>query len=168
MAAVSADPEPPPEPDRRLAGAALAGWIASGTAGAVLLAVVALAVVPVLREVDGLPGWVVPVLVAAVVVACVLSAAVLPVLRHRTWRYAVREEEIDFVHGSLVRVRTVVPMARVQHVETARGFFEGALGIATLRVHTAGGAYAIPGLPAEVAAHLRTEIARRARVADEV
>ena len=158
----------PPEPTQRIASAALAAWLIGGGASAVGLALAATVAVPVLRKVDGLPGWVPGVVIAAVAVTCVLLAAVIPVVRFRTWRYAVRPEEIDIVHGTFVRTRTVVPMARVQHVETERGPVERALEIATLKIHTAAGEHKIPGLRDAAAAHLRTEIARRARVVDEV
>lgn len=158
----------PPEPDRRLASAVLGAWIVAGTALAAGVAVASAALLPVLDEVDGLPGWVQPVLVVLVAVTCLLSAVVLPVARYRTWRYAVRPEEIDLLRGWFVRRRTVIPMARVQHVETERDVFDRMFDIATIKVHTAAETHTIPGVPETRAAELRTEIARRARVVDEV
>jgi membrane protein YdbS with pleckstrin-like domain len=126
------------------------------------------AIIPAVGEVDGVPGWVVPLLVVGLATYGVVAVLVAPVLRYRTWRYAVREEEIDVLHGTFVRTRTVIPMARVQHVDTSQGVLGRMLDLATLNVHTAADAHAIPGLPTGVAAALRTEIAQRARVPDAV
>ncbi len=132
------------------------------------VAVVVAAAVPVLEAVDGMPGWVAPMLRAAVPVAGVLAILVVPLLRYRSWRFAVRDEELDLLRGAVVRRRTIVPMARVQHVDTQQGLVGRALDFATLNVHTAAATHEIPGIPVAEAFRLRTEIARRARVADEV
>jgi membrane protein YdbS with pleckstrin-like domain len=148
-----------PEPDRRPASRALAAWMLSGAVpGVVALVVAATAFHGTAR-------------VLAVVVALAFAALVavgLPLLRYRTWRYAVREDEIDLRHGALVVRRTIVPMARVQHVDTSVTPVGQLFGIATLSVHTAAGKHEIPGLDAHVAAELRTEIARYAHEPDDV
>jgi hypothetical protein len=108
-----------------------------------------------------------PALAVAVVFA-VGTAVVVPVLRYRTWRYAAREDELDLRHGAWVVRRTIVPMSRIQHVDTTRTPLGQLLGTATLTVHTAAGKHAIPGLDAAVADRLRTQIARSAREPDDV
>jgi membrane protein YdbS with pleckstrin-like domain len=108
-----------------------------------------------------------PAVLAAVAFA-LLAAVLVPAVRYRTWRYAVRAEEIDLRHGAWVVRRTIVPMARVQHVDTARTPLGQLLGISTLTVHTAAGKHEIPGLEAGTADRLRTEIARYAREPDAV
>ena len=49
------------------------------------------------------------------------GSAVVPMVRWRTWRYEVRPEELDLLRGVLVVTRTLIPMARVQHVEHRHG-----------------------------------------------
>jgi membrane protein YdbS with pleckstrin-like domain len=109
-----------------------------------------------------------PLAILAAVVFAVLAAVVVPLLRYRTWRYAVREEEIDLRRGAWVVRRTIVPMARVQHVDTAVTPLGQLFEISTLTIHTAAGKHEIPGLDAGTAARLRTEIARYAREPDDV
>jgi membrane protein YdbS with pleckstrin-like domain len=146
----------PPDPDQRPARAALLAWMLGGAgAGLAVIAIVTFAV--------GGPG---PVLVACLF--AVLVAVVAPLLRYRTWRYAVRAEEIDLRHGAFVVRRTIVPMSRVQHVDTAVTPLGQLFGIATLTVHTAAGKHEIPGLAAGTADRLRTEIARAIREPDDV
>jgi hypothetical protein len=108
-----------------------------------------------------------PVVLGALVLA-VVAAIVVPLLRYRTWRYAVREQEIDLRHGTFVVRRTIVPMVRVQHVDTAVTPLGQVFGITTLTIHTAAGKHEIPGLAAPTADRLRTEIARAIREPDDV
>ena len=153
--------ELPPDPDQRLEPAVLLSWAATGVAMTAVAAVLTAA----LPGVDG--GWATLRVVALLVLA--LAAIVVgPALRYRNWRYAVREEEIDLRHGTWVVRRTIVPMARVQHVDTSRSALGQVLGIATLTIHTAAGAHSIPGIAAGNADLLRNGIARRARVPDDV
>jgi membrane protein YdbS with pleckstrin-like domain len=148
--------ELPPDPDQRLSSRALIAWIVAGI-GYGVVAVVAVSAI------FGSP-W----LIIAAVVFAIVMAAVLPVVRYRTWRYAVREEEIDLRHGAWVVRRTIVPMARVQHVDTSRTPLGQAFEISNLTIHTAAGKHEIPGLEAGTADRLRTEIARYAREPDDV
>jgi membrane protein YdbS with pleckstrin-like domain len=92
----------------------------------------------------------------------------VPELRWARWRYEVRDEEIDLRHGTVRITRTLVPMLRVQHVDTTQGPLDQALGLATVVVHTAAGATTIPALDEGHAARLRDRIAALARTADEL
>jgi membrane protein YdbS with pleckstrin-like domain len=147
----------PPDPDQRPAPAALLAWMLGG-AGASLLVTV-LAVVAVGPRL---------VVVLAALVFTALAAVVVPLLRYRTWRYAVREAEIDLRSGAFVVRRTIVPMARVQHVDTSVTPLGQLFGIATLTVHTAAGKHEVPGLAGATADRLRTEIAQAIREPDDV
>ncbi len=97
-----------------------------------------------------------------------LAVTVLPELRHRRWRYEVREHEIDIRHGTFAVTRTIVPMRRVQHVATSRGLLEQAFELATVSFHTAAGGTSIPALWEIEADRVRTRIATLARTADEL
>ncbi len=98
--------------------------------------------------------------------ALVLGTPLVPELRWRRWRWEVREHEIDLQRGIAVLRRTLIPMARVQHVETERGVLEQAYGLATVEIHTAAGAHKIPLLSDYDAGVLRARIAELARTAD--
>lgn len=174
LAPIALDPGPegpdglPPEPHRRLAPGVVTLWMAGGAGSTIVTVLVASILLPLLDRADGAPRWAVPLGIALVGAYGIAAVFVSPVLRYRHWRYAVREDELDLVRGALVRTRTIVPMARVQHVDTAQTPLGRSLGIASLKVHTAAAAHEIPGLRRDDAYRLRTEIARRARVADEV
>ena len=97
-----------------------------------------------------------------------LALTVIPVLRHRRWRYEVREDQIDIRHGTFTVTRTIVPMRRVQRVATTRGMLEQTLELATVVFHTAAGSNEIPALDQAEADRVRTRIATLAGTADEL
>ena len=149
-----------PEPSRTLAPAARRLWQLEGT----LTAVVALFAAGILQSSVGgtiaLLGWI------AAARACAVAVVVVPELRWRRWRWEVREHEIDIRRGTLRVRRTLVPMPRVQHVDTTRGGLEQALGLATVQVHTAAGGHTIPLLSDADADRVRRRIADLARTDD--
>ena len=158
-------PEPPadgltPEPARRLSPTARWLWRAQG----LIATAVAMGISGALRsDAPGGSAWMLlPVAVFAIGVVAV------PELRWSRWRYEVRDEEIDLRHGTLSITRTLIPMLRVQHVDTTRGPLDQLLGLATVVVHTAAGRTTIPALDDEYAGRLRDQIARLARTADEL
>jgi len=90
----------------------------------------------------------------------------LPGRRYRAWGYCEDEEELHVRHGLLVRVRTIVPFGRVQHIDLAQGPVERSFGIATLILHTAGtrgSAVRLPGLARNEAEKMRDRIRHRIR-----
>jgi uncharacterized protein len=107
-------------------------------------------------------AWIAAVLVVAV------GGVALPILRWRRWRYEVRDEEIDLLRGALVVRRTLIPMTRVQHVDTTRTVVSDLFGLRSVTVHTAAGSHSIPALHPGDAAAIRDRIALLAREPDEL
>lgn len=90
----------------------------------------------------------------------------LPPRRARAWAYREGEDELDIRHGRLVRVRTLVPFARVQHIDVSEGPVERQFGLATLILHTAGtraAAVSLLGLTREEAEKMRDRIRLKIR-----
>lgn len=117
---------------------------------------------------DRAPGWVALLVAGVVATGAVLEIGVVPGLRWRRWRYEVREEEIDLRRGTFTVVRTLVPIARVQHVDTKQDVLEQALEVSTVVFHTAAGANRIPALRSREAGQVRDRIAALARTPDEL
>nr|WP_052461669.1 PH domain-containing protein [Sporosarcina koreensis] len=65
--------------------------------------------------------WVYVAASAAVIIFGILFINLFPRLRWSRWRYEVRETEIELQHGIFIVKRTLIPMVRVQHVDTAQG-----------------------------------------------
>ena len=110
--------------------------------------------------------WV--LLAAAVSVALVLAFVVIvPQVRYVTWRYEVTDDEVDIYKGVIVHTRVIIPLVRVQHVNTSQGPILRAFGLASVSIATAAGEHEISGLSVEEADRLRDRVAALARVAQE-
>jgi membrane protein YdbS with pleckstrin-like domain len=105
---------------------------------------------------------------AGAVLVVALGGVVLPLLRWRTWRYEVRDEEIDLLRGAVTVRRTLIPMTRVQHVDTERTLLSDMFGLRSVTVHTAAGSHVIPALRPGDATAIRDRIALLARQPDEL
>jgi membrane protein YdbS with pleckstrin-like domain len=108
------------------------------------------------------PRFIVP---AAILAACALMALLagwLPPHLYSAYRYRMNDVSLELCSGIFWRKSVLIPVSRVQHVDLQRGPLERRFGLATLQVHTAGTQHAtheIPGLDAQVALHLREQLA---------
>jgi len=89
-----------------------------------------------------------------------------PNIRWRRWRYEVFEQEVYIQHGVLIVSQTLVPMIRVQHVDTKQGPILKKFNLASVTISTAATTHEIPALLEEDAAELRDKISALARVED--
>ena len=164
-------PHPGPglrEPRERLDPRARPLWLINELIGALVMGAVVFGLGAGVRFVVGL-HWPWVLLVVGIVVALLLAWAVVsPQLRYRQWRYEIREDEVDLLHGIVVRTRQIVPMARIQHVDTTRGPLQRRFGLASVVFYTAAGALSIPALSVERAAEVRDRIAALAKVHDDL
>lgn len=110
-----------------------------------------------------------PALVVAV--ATLVVAVLLPPARFRAWGYRLRESDLYLRHGVFFRTTTIVPHARIQHVDTRHGPIDRLLGLADVVVFTAGtrgAVIAIPALGAPAAEALRDRLAALSGAGDAV
>lgn len=108
---------------------------------------------------------------AAAATFAVAASVIAPPLRYRAWGFALRERDVYLRHGVLFRTTSIVPHARIQHVDTRHGPVDRWLGLASVVVFTAGhrGAIiAIPALEAEEAEEIRDRLAAQSGVGDAV
>lgn len=102
-------------------------------------------------------------LTGMVVVLGTLYSLFWPRLRYRYWAFALRPEELFLEHGVLNRVRTTVPLRRIQHLDVSQDVLEREFALGRLVVHTAGSRSSdvvIPGLPLDRAERMRDEVKR--------
>jgi membrane protein YdbS with pleckstrin-like domain len=97
-----------------------------------------------------------------------VAAIVAPQVLWSRWRYEVRDEEIDLRHGLLTVRRTLVPIRRIQHVDTESGPVQGMFDLATVSFHTAAGKTRIPALTRGEAEAVRRRVGELARTRDDV
>ena len=153
-------------PSHRLDPRMLRVWYVSDIVGMVVVAALALAAWLVVRHLGGDVFWV--YLVAGIVeVVCVGDLIISPRVEMATWRYDVTPTDVDLYHGVFTQKRVLVPLVRVQHVETKQGPILRAHGLATVTISTAGESFEIPGLAEDDANELRDRVAELARLAKE-
>jgi uncharacterized protein len=158
-------------PANRVDPAAQWLWAAEG----LLVTLVAVAVVVVLGIVlpDDAPGWVdvlLTVLRALLVPLALVAVLIEPLWRYRVHRWEVTEDAVYTLEGWLTRTWRIVPITRIQTVDTTRGPLQQLLGLTSIRVRTAShaGSTSIEQLPARLAAAVAHDLGLRAnQVRDE-
>jgi uncharacterized protein len=153
-------------PQKRISKRALLVWRISGAIN-IVIGWILTTVLYFLSKTFDWPMWIPAIFIALGVIFTILNIIILPSLRWQRWRYEVREEEIELQEGIFIRKRTLVPMVRVQHVDTVQGPILRKYHLASVIVHTAATAHEIPALEEEEAEELRLFISKLARVADE-
>ncbi|GGA92721.1 PH domain-containing protein [Ornithinibacillus halotolerans] len=121
----------------------------------------------VLHIVIDFPLWIVLIVLGITLISTYITVFLLPKLRWKRWRYEVFEQEIYIQHGILIVNRTLIPMIRVQHVETKQGPILKKFDLATVSISTAATTHEIPALSNEVASDLRDKISALAKVDED-
>lgn len=102
-----------------------------------------------------------------VILLGIASIGVIPNIRWKRWRYDVREHEIEYQHGLFVIKRTIIPMVRVQHVDSEQGPILRSYHLASIHISTAATQHTIPFLNEQEAEEMRMRISELARVAED-
>lgn len=118
-------------------------------------------------EPEWLPGWAgarIWWLPAVTGLAGALLVAVAPAWRYRVHRWEVSADVVYTRTGWFAREWLLVPVSRIQAVDTEQGLVERMLGLATIEISTAShaGSSQVAGLPVGVATRLAADLARRA------
>lgn len=108
---------------------------------------------------------------ALVFIAGGAAVLLIPPLRYEIWRFALRDDHVYLRRGVLFRASSIVPHARIQHVDTQHGPLDRWLGLASLVIYTAGtrgAVLTIPALEADEAERLRDRLAALSGAGDAV
>lgn len=154
------------EPANRISEKGLTVWRIHGFFYTLMVLIPAIAA-SVLTYIFDWPIWVYIASGAAVVLSAYLLIHLFPKIRWQRWRYEVRETEIEMQHGLFIVKRTLVPMVRVQHVDTSQGPILRKYALSSITVSTAATNHEIPALQMEEADELRSRISVLARVAED-
>ncbi|WP_141433275.1 PH domain-containing protein [Bacillus sp. 03113] len=154
------------EPKKRISIRALSVWKISGAIYSIYALLLAAGAI-VLTILFDLPKWIIGAGILFLGINVYVLVFLLPKLKWKRWRYEVREQEIELQRGVLIKKRTLVPMIRVQHVDTKQGPILRKYGLASVTVSTAATVHEIPALNLEEAEEMRSYISKLARVADE-
>ncbi|MDR7080408.1 membrane protein YdbS with pleckstrin-like domain [Neobacillus niacini] len=153
-------------PQKRISEKALTVWRISASINVIISWILAAVVIFILHKFN-VPYWISVILIAIELIFTYLNIFLFPTLKWRRWRYDVRDEEIELQEGIFIVKRTLIPMIRVQHVDTVQGPILRKYHLASVIVNTAATAHKIPALEESEAEELRLYISTLARVADE-
>ncbi|MEW9503052.1 PH domain-containing protein [Jeotgalibacillus marinus] len=154
------------EPSTRISERALTVWKLYGWITAGIISLVAIAVIT-LSIIFDWSNWFIVAAVVLPIIDIILFVYIFPTLKWKRWRYEVREEEIELQHGIFIVKRTLVPMIRVQHVDTEQGPILRKYRLSTISISTAATVHQIPALDLDEADSLRDSISALARVAED-
>jgi uncharacterized protein len=156
-----------PEPEERLAPAARVLWTLEILGNGAIAVLVAFGLGMVVSDADGLLGTLGSAGPYVLLAGVVIAAAVVPPMRARRWRWRLDDEELDLKHGLITEIRTIVPVARIQHVDVRRSIWAQLAGVAAVVVHTAAGTNEIPALGDGEAALVRDRLAGLIRTPED-
>ena len=162
----SRSPLPLRPPAHRVSPAAQWLWAIQG---AVLVAVVSAGVLATSFALPGddVPHWFSVVLAVArwlLVPLALVSLVIEPLWRFRVHRWEVTADAVYTLEGWLTRTWRIVPISRIQTVDTTRGPLQQLLGLTSISVRTAShaGSTSIEQLPAALAASVAHDLGLRA------
>ena len=155
------------EPSKRIDPKGLKVWQITGGLFSLFAIVLLSGLFVVHFIVRPLPIWSLAIGCLLALLFVILQTWLLPKLRWKKWRYEVTEHEIELKHGVIIVKRTLIPMVRVQHVDTRQGPLLRAYRLSSVTISTAATTHEIPALSNDIADELRNRISVLARVAEE-
>lgn len=87
-----------------------------------------------------------------------------PIYLQRTWRYEIEEQHIQIKHGLFSKHHLIIPMSKVQYVNTNQGPLLRRYGLSTITIGTIASSHEIPAITEEEATALRNRIAQLANI----
>lgn len=106
------------QPNIKIATDAIKAWQLTAHIYTLIFLLITIGAIAVYIIFDFLPIWIIFIIAGLTIVEWIITAWIIPKLRWRRWRYQVYDQEIYIQHGILIVTRTIVPMIRVQHVDT--------------------------------------------------
>lgn len=154
------------EPMNRISEKGLRVWRVHGIIQAFFVLLVA-ASASVLTYIYEWPSYIYIIASLVFILYIYCFVYLFPKIKWTRWRYEVRETEIELQYGLFIVRRTLIPMVRVQHVDTSQGPILRKYNLAGITISTAATDHEIPALVMEEADDLRSRISNLARVADD-
>lgn len=115
----------------------------------------------------GFHSWIIWIGTFFIFLIWLLGISWLPYKTWSNWRYAIDEREIELKHGIFFKTRTLIPLSRVQHVDTRQGPLLRWYNLSTVTISTAATTHEIPGLDTVLADRVRRQISTYARLAED-
>lgn len=153
-------------PERRIAKQVINVWVINDIIWNLVIFIV-LGILIYLRFYFDWPvwiGWTLIGIAGLTFLMMIWSTYLRPRFLYKNWRYDLSEEFLQLKSGAFFETHTLIPMTKIQSVETAQGPLLRRYDLYTLTVETIASSHIIPALPKTTAMELREEIAHYAKV----
>ena len=154
-------------PETRIHKSAIKAWKISAVFYGIPLYVLPALLFALYKVEPAVDFWYPVIAAPLTIVVHLFLIIVLPKIRWKRWRYSVSEQGVDMFRGIIVHKRTMVPINRVQHVDTKQGPIYRKYGLSSISLSTAATTHEIPALDDETANHLRSLISELVRQAKD-
>lgn len=154
-------------PETRIDKKAIKAWRFTALLVGLLWFTPAIAYVPISLEINKFDPLVLLFFVVPGLLLYLFIGLMIPNLRWQRWRYEVNEDAIDILRGFIFKKRTVVPINRVQHVDTNQGPIYRKYTLSSVKISTAATTHEIPALDDETATEVRNKITQLVRQVKE-
>lgn len=157
------------EPQQQISLSAVKVWRISD----LITNIITLAILAVLLFLQSYYDWfhwiglVLYIIIILVALNTVYEVFIEPIYRQRTWRYEINEEYIQLKHGLLHKHHLIVPMTKVQYVNTNQGPLLRRYSLSTITIGTMASSHEIPAISEKEAVTLRNRIAYLAKVNED-
>lgn len=111
-------------------------------------------------------GHVLYLLIILCIINSIYEIFIQPIYQQRTWRYEVDAQYIQVKRGAIKKTYLIIPMTKVQYVNTNQGPLLRKYGLATIKIGTMASTHEIPAIPEEDAVELRNHIALLAQISE--
>jgi uncharacterized protein len=154
-----------PDPLHKIDPRAVTAWRITGAFGALTWLLIP-GFLGVLAYEENLDWWIPIALGVLVLGYSVALGTIVPKIRWKRWRYQIEQHEIYLKFGIIVVRRVLIPVARIQNVDTRQGPVYRYFGLSSVTITTAATTHEIPALDDATADEVRDTISRLAREYD--
>ena len=134
-------------------------WTIDGLIGAGVFLTIAVAL-NIFLEFNSLWKYILTCSLYGLALIILINSLVMPKYKYEKFEYDMDEEKIIIKYGVFTEKNIVIPMKRVQYVDTEKGIILRKHKLINLTVHTAGGHYVIPYLESEIGNEVQLQIAK--------
>ena len=99
-------------------------------------------------------------IVYVVTLIILFNSLFIPKYKYEKFSYDMDDEKIILKYGVFTEINVIIPMSRVQYVDTEQGIILKKYNLINLTIHTAGGTYKIPYLESEIGNILQSSIVK--------
>lgn len=101
---------------------------------------------------------IVTIIFVAIILLNFISALFYPNIEYKNWSYYMEEDKVILKYGVFVIKTVIIPIKRIQYVDTSTGPILSHFELTNLAIYTAGGKYEIPALVGNIAKELQNSI----------